>query len=132
MYWTNGYWGQWLDLPASGPLYHAATAMTLASIVVTQIGNLFAQRTEIRRSGAHALGQEPLVWVGIATELGLLALLLYVPVLQRLFAMAPFPLGNWLFLCAWMPILLIVDEGRKALVRRRARGKWHSQVRASA
>ena len=49
MYWTNGYWGQWLDLPADGPLYHAATAMTLAAVVVTQIGNLFAQRTESLR-----------------------------------------------------------------------------------
>src|SRR4029450_7833156 len=46
MYWTNGYWGQWLALPAPGPLYWAATAMTLASVVATQLGNLFAQRTE--------------------------------------------------------------------------------------
>jgi len=30
IYWTNGYGGQWLDLPANGPLYCAATAMTLA------------------------------------------------------------------------------------------------------
>ena len=132
MYWTNGYWGQWLDLPASGPLYHAATAMTLASIVVTQIGNLFAQRTAYTSIKRMPWGRNRLVWVGIATELGLLVVLLYVPVLQRLFAMAPFPLGNWLFLCAWMPLLLIVDEGRKALVRRRARGQWHSQGRASA
>ena len=27
MYWMNGYWGQWIDLPASGALYRAATAM---------------------------------------------------------------------------------------------------------
>jgi hypothetical protein len=40
MYWTHGYGGQWLDLPAHGPLYRAATAMTLAAVVMTQIGNL--------------------------------------------------------------------------------------------
>ena len=45
-FWTNGYWGQWLDLPSSGPLYASATAMTLGTVVATQIGNLFAQRTE--------------------------------------------------------------------------------------
>ena len=67
-------------------------------------------------------GRKRLVWVGMATELLLLALLLYVPVLQRLFDTAPFPPQYWLLLCAWTPILLLADEGRKALVRRRARG----------
>ena len=45
-YWTNGYAGQWLDLPSSGTLYRSATAMALAAVVTTQIGNLFAQRTD--------------------------------------------------------------------------------------
>jgi Ca2+-transporting ATPase len=132
LYWTHGYWGQWLDLPASGPLYRTATAMTLASVVATQIGNLFAQRTESTSVFRMCWGRNRLVWVGIATELALLALLLYVPVLQRLFDTAPLPLQNWLLLFAWTPLLLIADEGRKALVRRRARGKFHSHARASA
>ena len=91
LYWTHGYWGQWLDLPASGPLYRAATAMTLASVVATQIGNLLAQRTESTSVFRMRWGRNRLVWVGIATELVLLALLLYVPVLQRLFDTAPCP-----------------------------------------
>jgi P-type Ca2+ transporter type 2C len=132
LYWTHGYWGQWLDLPASGPLYRAATTMTLASVVVTQIGNLFAQRTESTSAFRIRWGGNRLVWVGIATELVLLALLLYVPVLQRLFDTAPLPLQNWVFLFAWTPLLLIADEGRKALVRRRARGRVHSHGPASA
>ncbi len=45
MYWTNGYMGQWIDLPGSGDLYRSATAMALAAVVFTQIGNLFAQRS---------------------------------------------------------------------------------------
>jgi Ca2+-transporting ATPase len=131
-YWTNGYWGQWLDLPASGPLYRAATTMTLASIVATQIGNLFAQRTEYTTVWRMRWGSNRLVWVGIATELTLMVLLLYVPVFQQLFGTAPFPLWNWLFLFAWTPILLVADEGRKALARRRARGTLHGSARASA
>jgi magnesium-transporting ATPase (P-type) len=132
LYWTNGYWGQWLDLPAGGPLYRAATAMTLAAVVATQIGNLFAQRTESLSVFQIRWGRNRLVWVGIATELLLLVSLLYVPVLQRLFDTAPFPPQYWLFLCAWTPILLIADEGRKALVRRRARGTLSGSTRASA
>jgi hypothetical protein len=59
-----------------------------------------------------------LVWVGIATELTLLVLMLYTPFLQHIFGTAPFPLGNWLFLFAWTPALLLVDECYKVLVRR--------------
>jgi magnesium-transporting ATPase (P-type) len=132
LYWTHGYWGQWLDLPASGPLYRTATTMTLASVVATQIGNLLAQRTESISVFRMRWGRNRLVWIGIVTELALLALLLYVPVLQHLFDTAPLPLHNWLLLFAWMPILLIADEGRKALARRRARGRVHSRARARA
>src|SRR5262249_44684948 len=106
MYWTNGYWGQWLDLHTRGPLYRTAPSMTLASVVATQIGNLFAQRTESLSVFRMGWGRNHLVWVGIATELALLALLLYVPVLQRLFDTAPLSLPHGLLLCAWVPILL--------------------------
>ena len=106
--------------------------MTLASIVATQIGNLFAQRTEHTSIWRMRWGKNRLVWVGIATELALIVLLLYVPALQRLFGTAPLPLPNWLFLFAWTPILLIADEGRKALVRRRSHGRVQRHVRASA
>jgi magnesium-transporting ATPase (P-type) len=132
LYWSHGYWGQWLDLPATGPLYHAATAMTLATVVATQIGNLFAQRTESTSVWRMRWGRNRFVWVGIATELGLLAILLYVPVLQRLFDTAPFPLSHWLFVLAWTPVLLLADKGRKALVRRRAHRTGDGRVRASA
>ncbi len=53
MYWTDGYWGRWLDLPAEGPLYRSATAMALAAVVTTPIGNLFAQRS----ASASAFGR---------------------------------------------------------------------------
>jgi magnesium-transporting ATPase (P-type) len=106
--------------------------MTLAAIGVTQIGNLFAQRTEQTSIFRVRLGSNPWVWAGIATELMLLGFLLYTPFLQRIFDMAPFPLWNWLFLFAWTPILLIADEGRKALVRHRDRRKLPGSVRAQA
>jgi len=119
LYWTNGYWGQWLDLPATGSLYRAATAMTLAAVVVTQIGNLFAQRTEYVSVLHSDLRSNWLVWVGIATELTLVLLIIYVPLLQDVFGTAAFPLRNWTFLLAWAPSLLMADEVRKALVRSR-------------
>jgi Ca2+-transporting ATPase len=118
-YWTHGYAGQWLGLPASGALYRSATAMALAAVVTTQIGNLFAQRTE--RISALRLSpfQNRLIWVGIATELVLVTLLVYTPVLQTAFGTGAFAARNWLFLFAWTPSLFLVDELRKAILRRR-------------
>ncbi len=118
MFWTNGYAGQWFDLPSSGLLYQAATAMTLGAVVTTQIGNLFAQRTERTSLAKIGLFSNRLVWVGIATELLLIALIIYVPFLQMIFGTAALGIQHWLFLFAWAPALLVADEGRKLLLRR--------------
>jgi Ca2+-transporting ATPase len=119
MYWINGYWGQWLDLPSTGILYQAATAMTLGAVVTTQIGNLFAQRTE--RTSALRLPwfNNRMLWIGIVSELLIVSLIIYVPVFQQIFGTASFPLVNWVFLFAWTPSLLLADEFRKTLLRRR-------------
>lgn len=117
IYWMNGYWGQWLDLPASGTLYEAATAMALAAVVTTQIGNLFAQRAAHTSIWRIPLFNNRLIWIGIASELLLIVLIVYVPFFQEIIGTAAFPLGYWLFLFAWMPALLIADELRKFVAR---------------
>jgi Ca2+-transporting ATPase len=121
-YWTHGYAGQWLDLPGSGTLYRSATAMALAAVATTQVGNLFAQRTTHLRGVRIPLGGNPLIWVGIVSQLALVTAIIYLPPLQWIFGTAAFPAVNWVFLVACMPLLLVVDEVRKALARRRTRG----------
>jgi Ca2+-transporting ATPase len=117
-YWTNGYWGQFLGLPSSGQLYMSATSMTLAAIITTQIGNLFAQRTERRSFLESKIFSNHLIWVGIVSALAIVFAVIYVPQLQWFFGTAAFPLSNWIFLFALMPSLLLVDELRKTLIRR--------------
>ena len=118
MYWTRGYWGRFLDLPSGGTLYLSATAMALAAVVITQIGNVLAQRTE--RSSIFEIGlfSNRFIWVGIATELVVISLIVYVPVFQQVFGTAAFPPEYWLFLLAWAPVLLIAEELRKGI------GRW--------
>jgi Ca2+-transporting ATPase len=120
MYWTNGYWGQWLDLPSSGSLYRSATAMAFAAVVMTQIGNLFAQRSERVSTFGISPFNNSMLWVGISTELVLAFLITYVPFFQNFVGTNSFPLINWFFLFALAPLLLILDELRKWLVRRRS------------
>jgi len=119
MYWTNGYWGQWLGLPSTGVLYQAATAMALGVVVTTQIGNLFAQRTERTSSFRLSWFGNRMIWIGIVSELLIVSLIIYLPFFQQFFGTASFPLIYWVFLFAWTPLLLLADESRKALLRQR-------------
>ena len=120
-YWTHSYWGQWLNLPSSGPLYESATAMALACVVTTQIGNLFAQRTERTSVLRIGLFGNRLLWLGIVSELAIIVLIVYAPPLQRIIGTNAFSPSNWLFLFAWAPLLLIADECRKLTLRWRDR-----------
>ena len=119
MYWTSGYWGQWLGLPSSGTLYQSATAMALGVVVTTQIGNLFAQRTERTSTFRLSWFGNRMIWIGIISELLIVSLIIYLPFFQQFFGTASFPLVYWVFLFAWTPLLLLADESRKALLRRR-------------
>lgn len=122
-YWTHGFQGQWLDLPSSGHLYESATAMALAAVVTTQIGNLFAQRTERISVFRVGLFTNRLLWIGIVSELLIIFLIVYTPLFQRIIGTQAFSLYNWLFLFALAPSLLAADECRKWLIRKRKQSK---------
>ncbi len=119
MYWMHGYHG-FFGLPHTGNLYRSATAMTLATVVATQVGNLFAQRTERLSSFKIKAFVNPLIWIGIAVELTLIFSVIYIPFFQHIFQTASLPPSSWLFIFAWTPLLLMADELRKWIVRRRA------------
>ena len=128
MYWTNGFWGQWIDLPGEGSLYQAATAMALGAVVTTQIGNLLTQRTETTSFFKSPLFNNKLIWIGIASELLAVAAFVYLPAFQEFIGTNSFPLTNWGFLFAWTPSLLLIDELRKWFVRKRLARKPISQA----
>ena len=111
------------DLPASGPDYRAATAMALAAVVFTQVGNLFAQRSETESLWRVGFGGNRMLWWGIGSELVLIGLIVYVPVIGDIIGTAPFPPVGWLWLLIGIPVVPLADEVRKALTRRRSRRK---------
>lgn len=117
IYFQHG-WVPGMAMPDSGIIYLTATTMSLAGIVATQIGNVFACRTE--RESVFKVGffKNKLVLLGIASELTIISTLIYTPFLQRIFGLAPIGLKEWGFLFAFTPVLFLVEEGRKWIVRR--------------
>ena len=120
-YWAGGYAWQFLDLPDEGRLYEQAVSMALIAVVATQIGNLFAQRAERQSILRVGLFTNRLVWIGIASELVIVALIVYVPFLQSVIGTTSVPLTNWLWAIPLIPLLLLADELRKVFVRRHDR-----------
>ena len=107
---------------AGSPLHHPyqqATTMTFLSMVACQVGTAFAARTD--RASLRSIGvfsNRLLLW-GIAFELALAAVLIYVPVFQGLLGTAALP---WNYLLLVVPFPFIVwgaDELRRWLARRR-------------
>jgi len=116
-YWVNG-WRPGMQLADTGQLYMFATTMTFAAVVATQIGNGFAQRTNRESIFQIGLLSNKLLLAGIASEIALLAALVYIEPLARVFGFVPLSAQDWLFLACLAPTLLVADEIRKWFVRR--------------
>lgn len=105
-------------MASSGTVYRMATTMTLAAIVVTQVGIVFNCRTERASIFKVGLFSNRLVLLGIACEITLLCILIYVPFLHQVFNTAPIGISQWGFLFIWPIIVVLLDEIRKAILRK--------------
>jgi sodium/potassium-transporting ATPase subunit alpha len=113
--WTWGAPLAWTD-----PLYRQATTVTFAAIVVAQVANVFACRSE--HVSAFRLGffSNPFILGGIAVELALLLLLVYTPLGHLVLGTESLPAWIW-----GLPILgacglLLAEELRKLIAARNA------------
>ena len=111
----------WPAIPMipSGNVYRMATTMTLASIVFCQIGMVFNCRTERASVIKVGIFKNRMVLIGILVELTLLSILIYAPFMHNLFNTAPLGLKDWAFLLIWPPAILLLEELRKAFLRRK-------------
>jgi magnesium-transporting ATPase (P-type) len=91
--------------------------MTLAGIVACQVGAAFACRSSHQASWRLGFASNRLLLIGIVVEIALLLLLIYAPPLQSVFGLAPLGIEHWFLLAAFGPLLLICEEGRKAVRR---------------
>jgi calcium-translocating P-type ATPase len=96
-----------------------ASAATFTTIVLGQVGALMACRSEsqptLQRIGSRWLRHNPLLLLGIGSELALTAALVLVAPLAAVLELAPFP-ASWLGWMVPVPLLVVlVDDARKHL-----------------
>jgi calcium-translocating P-type ATPase len=134
---TRSGWHMGDPTGAGSPLHHGyqqATTMTFLSMVACQVGTAFAARTD--RVSLRSIGvfsNHLLLW-GVAFELALTGLLIYVPACQGLLGTAALPAKDLLLVLPFPFIVWGADEARRWFVRRRepGDGTGHRNPRAGS
>ncbi|MEM3771863.1 MAG: cation-transporting P-type ATPase [Candidatus Micrarchaeia archaeon] len=116
--WMSGGWNFGHFLSTNSYLYRKGTTMAFASIVTTQIGNVFACRTS--RTSIFKVGFLSNKWVffGILGEVIITVFIIYLQPLQYVFNTVPLSLYDWFFLFMFSPLILFTEEIRKFFLRR--------------
>lgn len=102
---------------AGSDVYRMATTMTLMGIVAAQAGAVLCCRSDRRSLLSAGIFSNKLVLIGIATELLLLVVLIYLPFMQNIFNTAAVGVNEWCFALLWAPVIIILDELRKLYLR---------------
>ena len=102
----------------SDPLYRQATTVTFAAIVIAQIANAFACRSDRVSFVRLGFASNPLLLWGVGIQLALLLSFVYAPPLNRLLGTGPLPAWVWGPLILSALGLLLAEELRKFIVAR--------------
>ncbi len=121
----------YVNLPP-GVLYILAITVFHAGVVMAQVGNAFACRSE--KEKGHHLGwlSNPYLLLGIAAEIAIIIALIYIPPLAVLFQHVPLPPVFWAGLALYALIIYSLDRLRKEVVWRveRAREAHQGEINA--
>ncbi|TKB27385.1 cation-transporting P-type ATPase [Desulfopila sp. IMCC35006] len=115
---VSGGWQYGTPLAASSPLYQSATGITLATIILMQIGNLVGRRYEQRSGLDRGLLTNRLLLAGILVQILFSWATLYFQPLQKILRTGP--VEPAVYGLAWLGVVLIfgIDYLRKLLFTR--------------
>ncbi|MBK7663748.1 MAG: cation-transporting P-type ATPase [Sterolibacteriaceae bacterium] len=117
----RGGWTWGSPLPASGTLYKTAVTSFFAAVVICQVADVLICRTRRQSILSAGIFSNKLILAGIVVELGLLAAISHVPLVQPFFGTAPI---GWFEVSLALPFaatIILGDEFRRWLIRRNNR-----------
>ena len=118
--WSAGGWHWGMQLPDNSAVYLKGTTMTFAGIVVAQVGNVLACRTNRVSLFKTSPRSNKWIWIGIAAQLFIISVLIYVPLMQRFFGTTAIGLMDWAYLGLLAVIVVFAEEIRKLFARKLA------------
>lgn len=112
---AHGWEGEILEW--NDPLYLQATTLTFTAIVFAQIANGLSCRSTRESLWTIGWWRNRYYWGGVAVELLVLGILMFVPALAAVFSTAPFDPVYWWAVASVTLIVLIAEEVRKWIMR---------------
>ncbi len=97
--------------------YILAVTVYHAGVVMAQVGNAFASRTEVNRGRSLGWLSNRYLLLGVAVEIALILALIYQPALAKVFQHAPIPAALWLWMGLYAPAIYGLDWVWKAIKR---------------
>jgi len=116
--WTTGGWGIGQMTVEDPQVYARGTTVVMAGIIAGQLGNLFSARPSSESAFRLSPARNRWLLIGVLSQVAILLALVYVPFLQPLFETASLSLTDWVYLYSMAPLVLLVEEFRKAVTRR--------------
>ncbi len=101
---------------SSGDVQLLAATVFYAGVVLAQIGNIFACRTEMHHGRGLGWFSNPALFAAGAGSLAILLMLVYLTPLARVFDHVPIPPILWIWLTAYPLILYSLDGLRKKIL----------------
>jgi Ca2+-transporting ATPase len=101
--------------------YSKGTTMTFAGIVIAQVGNVLASRTNKASIFKTSVTSNKWIWLGIASQISIISAIVYIPILQRFFGTTGLGPYDWAFLALFAGIVILAEEIRKFVARRLAK-----------
>jgi sodium/potassium-transporting ATPase subunit alpha len=98
--------------------YWIAVTIYHAGVVMAQVGNAFAVRSETNRGRSLGWLSNRFLLVGVVIEICLILIIIYFPPLAKIFQHVPLPFPFWLWLIFYPLILYSLEWIRKSVSRR--------------
>lgn len=114
----DGGWNFGQALLFNDKLYMQAITAFFAAVIICQIANVFTSRTRRQSVLTRGFFGNRMVLLGIASELTILVLIIFNPLVNTVFNTAPISIKYILFAVPFAIVLLLADELIKKSVRK--------------
>jgi Ca2+-transporting ATPase len=116
--WSQGGWHLGMSAIKDTGLYVKGTTVFMAAVMAGQLGTLFATRTNVRSAFSVSPLRNRWLLAAVLAETVILLAVVYVPALQALFSAGALAPVDWLYIYSFFPVIILLEEGRKLLLRR--------------
>jgi magnesium-transporting ATPase (P-type) len=115
--WSQAGWVFGQNHVSDPVLYAKGTTMVMAGIIAGQLGTFLAARTNLEPAYKLSPLRNKWILIGIFSSFAIMMTIVYVPFFNTIFGTSPLSLSDWIYLYSLAPVIFMLEEARKAILR---------------